>query len=69
MKNHNNWKKINTERPGTIVRKERIGRNDKCFCGSDKKYKRCCLFSANIPSTPAEIESLKEHIREREKLS
>jgi len=22
---------------------ERIGRNDLCFCGSGKKYKRCCL--------------------------
>ena len=20
-----------------------IGRNDKCFCGSGKKYKKCCL--------------------------
>jgi uncharacterized protein YecA (UPF0149 family) len=21
----------------------KIGRNDPCFCGSGKKYKRCCL--------------------------
>ena len=21
-----------------------IGRNEKCFCGSEKKYKRCCLI-------------------------
>lgn len=20
----------------------KVGRNDKCFCGSDKKYKKCC---------------------------
>ncbi|HEY2495343.1 MAG TPA: SEC-C metal-binding domain-containing protein [Paenibacillus sp.] len=22
-----------------------MGRNDKCFCGSGKKYKKCCLNS------------------------
>lgn len=22
----------------------RIGRNKKCFCGSGKKYKKCCLL-------------------------
>ena len=21
----------------------KIGRNDKCFCGSGKKYKKCCI--------------------------
>ena len=27
-----------------IVKKEIIiGRNDKCYCGSGKKYKKCCL--------------------------
>ena len=30
----------------TIVREyEKIGRNDKCPCGSGKKYKNCCLSS------------------------
>jgi len=24
-------------------KKIKIGRNDKCFCGSDKKFKKCCL--------------------------
>jgi len=24
----------------------RLGRNDLCFCGSGKKYKKCCLFLA-----------------------
>lgn len=23
--------------------KFKIGRNDSCFCGSGKKYKKCCL--------------------------
>ena len=25
---------------------KRIGRNDKCFCGSGRKYKHCCLPAA-----------------------
>ena len=24
---------------------KKLGRNEKCHCGSDKKYKRCCLKS------------------------
>jgi hypothetical protein len=33
------------ETPATpiINRKERVGRNDPCPCGSGKKYKKCCL--------------------------
>lgn len=27
---------------GTIVKDERVGRNDPCTCGSGKKYKKCC---------------------------
>lgn len=26
----------------TIVKEERVGRNDACPCGSGKKYKKCC---------------------------
>ena len=26
----------------TIVKEEKIGRNDSCPCGSGKKYKKCC---------------------------
>ena len=22
---------------------EKLGRNDKCLCGSKKKYKKCCI--------------------------
>ena len=25
------------------IKKKSIGRNDKCPCGSGKKYKKCCL--------------------------
>ncbi len=28
----------------TFRRKEKIGRNDPCPCGSGKKYKKCCLL-------------------------
>ena len=26
----------------TVVKKNKIGRNDPCPCGSGKKYKKCC---------------------------
>ncbi|MDI9325378.1 MAG: SEC-C metal-binding domain-containing protein, partial [Alphaproteobacteria bacterium] len=26
----------------------KIGRNEKCHCGSDKKYKQCCLENDNF---------------------
>lgn len=29
--------------PSKPVRREKIGRNDPCMCGSGKKYKKCCL--------------------------
>jgi SWIM/SEC-C metal-binding protein len=40
----------------------RIGRNDPCFCGSGKKFKRCCIDKA-IPPTehPAEQEKICAH--------
>jgi uncharacterized protein YecA (UPF0149 family) len=27
----------------TIVKGDKVGRNDSCPCGSGKKYKKCCL--------------------------
>ncbi|GLI56424.1 hypothetical protein PM10SUCC1_19380 [Propionigenium maris DSM 9537] len=35
-------KKIKKE-PEKIKKKKKLGRNEKCFCGSGKKYKKCCL--------------------------
>lgn len=32
--------KIESEK---LVQNKKIGRNDPCFCGSEKKYKKCCL--------------------------
>ena len=32
----------------------KIGRNDPCFCGSGKKFKKCCLTTgASAPARPA----------------
>ena len=28
--------------PKTIVAEKKVGRNDPCPCGSEKKYKKCC---------------------------
>ena len=30
------------EKPQTVVKDKKIGRNDPCICGSGKKYKKCC---------------------------
>jgi preprotein translocase subunit SecA len=30
------------ERPQTVTKSKKIGRNDPCSCGSGKKYKKCC---------------------------
>ena len=30
-------------KPEPIVVKMKIGRNDPCYCGSGKKYKKCCI--------------------------
>ncbi|MCK5426570.1 MAG: preprotein translocase subunit SecA, partial [Thermodesulfovibrionia bacterium] len=30
------------EKPRTVVKDKKIGRNDPCICGSGKKYKKCC---------------------------
>ena len=35
------WKVIKNK-PQTIFRGEKVGRNDACPCGSGKKYKACC---------------------------
>jgi preprotein translocase subunit SecA len=39
-----------TEKPQQVIRKERIGRNDPCPCGSGKKYKKCHGAGAPPPA-------------------
>jgi preprotein translocase subunit SecA len=31
-----------TSKPQTVVKEKKVGRNDPCYCGSGKKYKKCC---------------------------
>ncbi|MGH9357931.1 MAG: SEC-C metal-binding domain-containing protein, partial [Terriglobia bacterium] len=38
------------EKPQQVVRREKIGRNDPCPCGSGKKYKKC--HGAAVAATP-----------------
>ncbi|MHB1015494.1 MAG: YecA family protein, partial [Desulfurivibrionaceae bacterium] len=45
----------------------KIGRNDPCFCGSGKKFKKCCLgtrasgpVQPAIPSVKLEVEKIQE---------
>lgn len=33
---------LTQKKSGTIVKGDKIGRNDPCPCGSGKKYKKCC---------------------------
>ena len=46
----------------SLVKREKVGRNDPCPCGSGKKYKKCCLNkdearkSEKTSATPKEIE-------------
>jgi HEAT repeat protein len=45
-----------------IIKRDKVGRNDPCPCGSGKKYKRCCLSKdeaqepTKTSATPKEIE-------------
>ncbi|MGQ1910083.1 YchJ family protein [Marinifilum sp. RC60d5] len=41
-KENNNWMYVSGEYPKTEHKKKLPGRNDPCFCGSGKKYKKCC---------------------------
>lgn len=43
----------------------KIGRNDPCFCGSGKKYKKCCIDKPS-PALLADFELGQQRIREFE---
>ncbi|MBZ5516931.1 MAG: preprotein translocase subunit SecA, partial [Acidobacteriia bacterium] len=40
------------EKPQQVIRKEKIGRNDPCPCGSGKKYKKCHGAASAAPAPP-----------------
>mgnify|MGYP003148358224 CR=1 FL=1 len=33
--------------PKPIIRGNKMKRNDSCYCGSDKKFKKCCINKEN----------------------
>lgn len=37
------------------VKRNKIGRNAPCPCGSGEKFKKCCLFSQTISDTNEEV--------------
>ena len=41
------------EKPQQVIRREKIGRNDPCPCGSGKKYKKCHGAAAPVGAAPA----------------
>jgi preprotein translocase subunit SecA len=41
------------EKPQQVIRREKIGRNDPCPCGSGKKYKKCHGAPGPPPSPPS----------------
>ncbi len=34
-----------------VRRESKIGRNERCPCGSGKKYKKCCVFKTDEPKS------------------
>lgn len=46
-----------------LIRREKVGRNDPCLCGSGKKYKKCCLGKreAAASSTPSTMVTEEEN--------
>ncbi|PYV34458.1 MAG: hypothetical protein DMG22_06125 [Acidobacteria bacterium] len=44
------------EKPQQVIRREKIGRNDPCPCGSGKKYKKCHGAAATAAAGPGRKE-------------
>ena len=43
-RNEHNFDRKNIYAKGeTIYKEKKIGRNERCPCGSGKKYKKCCI--------------------------
>ncbi len=54
-------KELSSSSSHSLVKREKVGRNDPCPCGSGKKYKKCCLIkeesrrAEKTSATPTEI--------------
>lgn len=44
----------------------KVGRNDPCHCGSNKKYKKCCLFKQTPPPSQEDIKKVMAFFRKEE---
>ena len=45
-----------------------FGRNDPCFCGSGKKYKKCCYLKNYKPHTSELAPKIKKHFGDKVKI-
>jgi len=45
------------EKPQQVIRREKVGRNDPCPCGSGKKYKKCHGAGGPVAVAPAKPEA------------
>ena len=43
IKENGSWVYVSGEFPNTITKESLPGRNELCFCGSGKKFKKCCF--------------------------
>lgn len=43
LKQDSKEKPIKNEKPLVMKNSHKLGRNEPCFCGSGKKYKKCCI--------------------------
>ncbi len=48
-----------------IMKKEKLGRNEPCPCGSGKKYKKCCLSKPPVPALSNYMLSKKPVIKQK----
>ena len=47
------WGALLVEEGATVARAGKVGRNDRCPCGSGKKYKQCCEHTSHALSPTA----------------
>lgn len=56
-----NRRLVELERAGEVlVQRRKVGRNQKCPCGSQKKFKRCCMAKIGSTRVPVAAEAKTE---------
>ena len=51
-----------------LKREKKVGRNQKCSCGSDKKYKNCCLKKQEEQSRQLKLAQEITNVKKEEEL-